>query len=233
MFIPFLRSLNQKLFKTTPQITHSFALIDNATGVTLAHSQRSAPVLFLQGNLRDTRYTYINPTASSTINSTPPEQYPELTWNRKTKRFTQTHPDVLTEELRALSRLARAKLETIGRMIYDLNIARNELRIGIIFQETVYMTKKLQAHEFMKSGYDESRIMEYPYILHEADMKKTSFREAADAILFKAKLADDILLRTEQLRLEYFNKVKEADDPEMLKTIFKDFHKACYVNARV
>ena len=140
---------------------------------------------------------------------------------------------MLTDDLRFKSHLAARKVIFLYHMMRSITAARNSLRTGINFQETVYLTKKLQARDFKKSGYDEDSIMEYPYVLQYADLKNLSLRQAADDILFMSRLADDLLAKTELLRLRYWSRVREATHPDELVKIESDFMQDCFVNAQI
>ncbi len=153
------------------------------------------------------------------------------TWNTKTRTLVPTRSDIATIELHASSKLAIAKLNIARRIMQIISTARLRLASGIELQETVYLTKKIQAKGFKDSGYDEASLMEFPYVLQYADLINASPREAADDILLKAKLADDVLGKTELLRLAYFDMLKKARTTDELEPIFENFYREAVVNA--
>lgn len=155
------------------------------------------------------------------------------TWSTKTRTLVPTRSDIVTVELHARSKLAIAKLATARRIMQIISTARSRLASGIELQETVYLTKKIQAKGFKDSGYDEASLIEYPYVLQYADLINASAREAADDILLKAKLADDVLAKTELLRLAHFDKLKKARAADELEHIFEDFYREAVVNAMI
>lgn len=219
------------------------ALLDSNTQIVLALSDNISAIVFLNECMSDTSHAvsvnYPNYT-KSLFHEKPfflarekPEHYPRWTWKEKTRTFVKTRPDVLTDGLIARSRLAVSKHGAISRIIVNLNQACYKVRTGFEFQETVYLTKKLQAQKFKDSGYDENVIMEYPYVLHYADYAGIPLKEAADDILFQAKLDDQHLANTELLRLRYFNKVRDATKPEQLPAIFEEFLRDCYINVKI
>lgn len=154
-----------------------------------------------------------------------------LSWNGKARLISDTRPDVLTNELHARSRLANAKSRAVAHMMLSLAAARVKISTGIPLQETVYMTKKLQAQKFKDLGYDEHEILAFPYVLQYADVANISLKEAADEILLKARLDDDVLAKTEMIRLAYFNRLRHAKAPAEIPLILKEFDRESYINA--
>jgi hypothetical protein len=165
------------------------------------------------------------------LRSMPPEDYPKWTWNWMTRLFSPTQPHLITEEVREMSRLAVSKTDAFNRMMLNINLARDELQTGTNFQETVYLQKRMQAQAFKNAGYDENMTADIPYVVQHADLTGLSLRHAAGEILFKAKLDDECLLRTEAIRLTYFNKVKEAKKPEVLQGILDGFMDELFGNS--
>jgi hypothetical protein len=147
--------------------------------------------------------------------------YPNWTWHETARLFSPTAKELLTDELKRRAALAVRKCSALQEIIYELSVARYPLWRGLIMQETIYQTKKTQAQRFKDLGYPEIDILLYPYVLQYADFAGLTLRAAADEILFKAKLDDDGLLKSELLRLKYFNLVRDAEDG--LDTILKDF----------
>jgi hypothetical protein len=162
-----------------------------------------------------------------------PESYPIWIWDTKKQTFKKTASDSVDELLRNNAILASRKLSVIGRIMGILSSVRYEVSTGVMLQESVYLSKRIQAKEFKDAGYDEKLIVNYPYVFQYADFLGTTFKQAADEILLKAKFDDDLLAKTELLRLTYFEKVKKADTAEQLNVILRDFIRVCFVNAQV
>ena len=116
----------------------------------------------------------------------------------------------------------------VGNVMRELSFVRGKIWTGVAFQETVYAEKQREAGKFRNAGYREEDIMEYPLIVQYADFAGTSLREAADDILFKAKLDLEHLAKTELLRLRYFKKIREAKDPAELREISMALYRDCY-----
>jgi hypothetical protein len=163
---------------------------------------------------------------------TDPEEYPRWMWQMKDRKFVEAREGALNDEVLRRSRLAVKKINVIRRMLTSLNTARYELHSGLAFQETVYLTKKLEANAFRDIGYDEDRLLEFPYVLQYADFAGLSPRAAADAIILKAKMYDQHLLKTEALRLKHFNKLKDAASPEDAEGVYREFLQDFHLNAR-
>ena len=110
---------------------------------------------------------------------------------------------------------------------------RYPVSTGVLFQETVYLTKKAQASAFKEAGYPEDDILEYPYIIQYADFANIPLKQAADDILFKARLDDELLAKTELIRLKYFNAIRSARTVEEVAPIYEAFTRESYRNALV
>lgn len=219
------------------------ALLDSETKILLAVSTSISGIVFVNECMSDTHHVaavnYPNYVVSNIfrrgvffIVSASPGKYPQWTWEPVGRKFTRTPSNLLTETIRTKSHLAVNKLDIIIRMVRSINTARNDMKTGLDLQETVYLTKKIQAQRFKDSVYDDNVIMEYPYVLQYADYARISLKEAADDILFKASLNDQHLANTELLRLRYFNKIREASEPEEVSDIYEEFIRDLYVNPR-
>jgi hypothetical protein len=138
---------------------------------------------------------------------------------------------LLTEELQQRSEMAVRKCSALFEIVYEISVARYPIWRGLILQEQVYVSKKLQARRFKDMGYPELDLLLYPYVLQYADFSGLTPREAADEILFKARLDDDFLLKTEGLRLKYFKLVADAAEAETLASIRGEFRQEIYRNA--
>lgn len=154
--------------------------------------------------------------------------YVEWTWDYKSRTFVRMPAEKIRAELRERSLLAMAKIPIVRRMTANLNAIRHHAHTGVHFQETVYMTKKMQAQEFKKAGYPEDAIIDYPYVLQYADYAGISLKQAADDIIFKSKLEDEKLAQSELLRMKHFNKLKEATRIDQLPDILQHFLKDAF-----
>jgi hypothetical protein len=151
--------------------------------------------------------------------------YPRWAWDRKTRLFSPM--ERVSDDLKRRSELAIKKCAALGEMIYELSVARYPIWRGIIMQETIYQAKKTQAQRYKDLGYPEN-MLQFPYVLQYADFAALTTQAAADEILFKAKLDDDCLLKSELIRLRYFNLVSEAEETSELDTILRDFRVDMY-----
>ncbi len=207
-------------------------LFDYKTKILLTISGYPAVIAFLAEGALDASaihaIDYPNYKETFFLASIPPEQYVQWKWDARERIFKKTEPALITDNLRERSQLAVGKAYAIGSIMSGLARARYQFSKGIILQETVYLTKKLQAQAFRDSGYDEDRLIEYPYVVQYADMAGISLRQAADDIIFKAKLADDGLAKTEFLRLKYFDLVRKTKGAGELDAIVKQFLLDCF-----
>ena len=213
------------------------ALVDSASKALLAASDQVAIISFLNDCTLDTyhvphvdRPNYEGACFTSTLT---PEDFPRWSWGRGERRFRDTTPDGLTDELYARAALAQAKGRAIGQIIRFLNIARNRLVTGLNFQDTIYRVKAHEAERFRDSGYDEERILEFPFVLQYAEYAGISLRQAADDIHLKGRFHAHYLLNTEGLRLKFFNRVRQATDPATLPGIADEFYNECFKNVMV
>lgn len=218
-------------------------LVDSESFVVLAISPSLPAIVFLNECIENTfiipaaQYpNYMNDAFCHSLHKTAqvnPENNLRVTWNRKARAFVHTRPHMITEELKSRARLANSKLDVITKIMISLSRARSPVATGVDFQETVYLTKKAQAKAFKDSGYDEERLLEFPYVLQYMDFAKVSSVAAADEILFKAALDDQLLANTELTRLRYFKKIKEASSAERIAEIYIEFLRDMYRNAEV
>jgi hypothetical protein len=212
-------------------------LCDSGNDMVLAMSHNPSAIILAHECTPDsykfTDVTHPNYKKDFPLLSVRGDSFAEWSWQNKARKFIKTNPELLTQEYIERSRLAGSKVRAFELLIYGLNMARQPVRTGVDFQETVYLIKKAEAAAFKATGYDESRLFEYPYVLQYADFAKIPAKEAADAILFSAKLDEQLLMRSELLRLKYFKKVKDATSPEEMKTIIDGFYQERHERALV
>jgi hypothetical protein len=161
-------------------------------------------------------------------NTNPLDNCTQWSFNSKKREVVKTAQAVLSDAVKATSELLMAKREAISFIIVHLNVARYPLQTGVALQETAYALKRAQAQRFKDSGYDEEIAIEVPFVIQYADFSGCTMREATDDILFKAKLSEEFLAKTELLRLTYFKKVREVRSKSELPSIIEDFMLDCY-----
>lgn len=153
-----------------------------------------------------------------------PDRYPEWSLRPYNYALSKARPGQMTDALVARSQLAMARIKAVHRIMFEINRIRAKIDPGMVLQETVYLTKKLQAAEFARSGYDESLLIRFPYVLQYADLCNLSAREAADNIIFRAGLDDALLSKSEMLRMRYFDLVKQTTAPEDFSELLRRFY---------
>lgn len=212
-------------------------LVDSASKCLLAASSGVSGPAFLNGCMPDTYFVswaerphYVGQDFDKLFVEA---DYPKWSWVRRKRRFVPTNPDVLNDNLFARSRLAMAKLRAVEEITRHLNTSRNRLFTGLILQDTIYMIKFIEAMRFIESGYDEKRILEFPYVLQYSEFAEIPLRQAADDIYLKARLDSHFLLNTEALRLKYFKIIKAAETPADLNGVTEAFRLECFNNAMV
>ena len=210
------------------------ALVDASTSALLTLTQRVHIISFLEKTPMDAEHMYSvnypNYIQRFEIADEPVESFPEWSWNASERLFVRTPERLLTESLRQRSLLAVKKSYVLFEIMNMISSARITACSGIAMQESVYMTKKTQAQRYKDAGYPGGDLFEYPYVLQYADLVGLSMRTAADEILFKARLSDDVLLKSEFFRLKYFELLKNAMEVALIDSIFiafqRDFYKS-------
>lgn len=218
-----------KLLKPLRRRSSSIAhiLVDSSTYATLAVSNLPSVIALLSEWVPDVRCVWFanhpNYLKDFFILRIPPNEYPQWTWAEKARVFTHTPAAVLTPALRAKAELADAKAGAISTITLSVNEIRFQISTGYLLQDSIYLTKRQQAEAFRNGGYDESWITEYPYVLQYAIHDNCSFKQAADDILFKAKLNDAFLAKTEGLRMKYLERLRRASNLTEIPVIRKEF----------
>src|SRR3989344_9116463 len=161
------------------------------------------------------------------------EEYPKWTWDYTTRKFVKTKKELLNEQMFNKSMLAEGKRGIFEIITSNLNLARSKVMTGFWFQETVYLAKRMQAKAFKDSGYNEDFIVEYPYVMQYADIAHISMQQAAEDILLKAKFDEELLAKTELLRLKHLGRLKDAKDTNQLTSLREEFIRDSYLNAKI
>jgi hypothetical protein len=210
-------------------------LIDAGTSILLDVATHGAAVIYTNKIMLDTNFVptldYPNYLKQFPLASADSKTYPEWTWKWGQRTLEKTRPDLLTDEVRAKSRLAVAKRQAVSTIMFSLSSIRYQTGTGVAFEESVYLVKKSQAQAFKASGYNEDKALEYPYVSQYADILGISMKQSADDILFAAQLDEETLLRTESLRITYFRKIADATDPDDIPAISQEFITETYSNA--
>ncbi len=149
-------------------------------------------------------------------------QYPEWVWSRKHRTFT--HNDTPpTPEVRARSVLAMFKVDALSRIARKISRARSKLRAGVDFEESVAILKRTEVQRFKDIGYDETRIFEFPFLMEYAEYAGVSHTQAANDIALASRMEEEILAKTEIVRLKYVNLVKKAGTKDEIDKILIEF----------
>ncbi len=204
------------------------ALIDASTSVLLTLSLRIPIIAFLAKTMTEVEridnVNYPNYLTKFPLEHADPYTYPEWTWNPKLRQFVPTPKGVLTDRLHWYSALAIKKSHALFEIIHSITTARSAVWSGLIMQENIYMAKRIQAQRYKDKKYPKDELS-YPYVLQYAELSGLTMRDAADEILFKAKLDDNVLSHTEYMRMKYFNMVKDAQDMDEVEVLIHDFRR--------
>lgn len=149
-------------------------------------------------------------------------RYPEWVWSRKHRTFTRSDTPP-TLGVRARSALAMCKVDALSRIARKISRSRSQLRAGVDFEESVAILKRTEARRFKDTGYDEARIFEFPFLMEYADYAGVSYTQAAKDVALASRMEEEILAKTEIVRLKYVALVKKASTKEELDRILVEF----------
>ena len=208
------------------QPPHYAALIDTPSGALLMLSMRLPIIAFLVQNTPDVSpswgVNYPHYLRSFPLADADPLSYPQWTWNGATRLFTPTAASLLSDRVRRISALAVRKAYALFEITQAISTARNLLWSGVLLQETVNLTKRMQAQKFKDNGYPDDDLLRYPYVLQYAEVAGLPPKAAALEILFKAEMDDEILARSEGIRLRYLDRLKSAQ-LDTIDAIMREF----------
>lgn len=213
------------------------ALFDVGTHSLLTLSGYAPVVVFLAEAIPDSycafsvdRPQYVKdfPVATSD-----PLQYPQWVWNSTKRTFVETPKELQTDEIRTRSRLAIAKANVVSRIMTDIGFMRMRVSTGVLMQESVYLRKRIEAERLSQLDAEPNSVLEFPYTVQYADYAGVSLRAAADTILLHAKLDDQLLAKTEIMRIRYFDKIRKAATPEDTYAVLDDFSRDAHLNGLV
>jgi len=206
------------------------ALIDANTSALLTLSTNIPIISFLAACSEAEHIPLVNYPKYQThfpIAAANPDTYPQWTWNNYERTFLPTPKEVLDERLRHASLLAVKKGRVLNEIALSIQTIRQPVYCGLICQEQIYAAKKIEALRFkdhyVKGDYIDP--IDYPYVMQFAELSGLPLQAAAEEILLKARLADDILLKSEYFRLKYFDQLKAADDVALVDPILIEFRK--------
>ncbi len=228
-------SLIKKVFGGTESrgaaVNYGALFVGPPTFALLALHPHVAAVAVVADSIPDAQFTPRTSAIDNTglsLASMDPVRLPEWGYKQKFHAFVRLQPHDVDPSLPARAKLAVARIEAVTQVIAEINWLRTKIGTGLAFQETIYLTKKMQAEKFKLSGYDESMLMSIPYVVQYADLTNVSLREAADSILFNAELDDAFLSKTETLRLRYFDRIKRETESDKIPEIVRQFMLDCH-----
>ncbi len=161
-----------------------------------------------------------------------PATYPEYVWSWKDRTVTRqdTPP---SPALRATSALAVLKMKAFTRIANKISRSRMKLDTGVEMAETVLRLKRDEASRFKESGYDESRIFEFPYLMQFAEYSGIPYSAIADDILLAARMDEEVLVKTEISRVKYVELVQRAKTVADVEKYMLEFDNFDGANTRV
>lgn len=203
------------------------ALIDSSTQVLLTLDTYVPALAFVAECTMDVRLIswiqFPNYPDTEQLLAFEPSLYSENRWDYKSRTLIKTYAHLLTDHIRAKSHLAHAKKNTIHEMIVRVNAMRAPMDSGLYLQEYIYLGKQLQAQRLKDSNFDENILKESSYVSECAQRLDITIEKAADLILSRAHIDHEFLTKTERLRSEYFDRIKNVQQLDELPEIRSEF----------
>lgn len=213
-------------------------LIDTDTQIVLAGGSRPYGIEFLRTSSPNTTehipfVRFPNYAEEFFFRSVPGEEMCQWTWNIRKRLFTPTKSELLNDTMRGRSLLMRRKYILLCRFVNSLNTIRQSMNTGIYAQSTVYLMKRREAERVQQAEREGKSITgaDYPFVDQYAYVIHTSMEQAANDIVFAAKLKQETLLFSERIRMEFFKKIRETQSVEDVATIWKEYISEVYQNS--
>jgi hypothetical protein len=184
------------------------ALIDAPTATLLTLNTNLPTIAFLLRAIPDSEHV-INVTVPNYPKGLDikPSTYLDHVWDRYRRLFAAGQP--APTRVRKAALLAAKKAEAFGEVARTLAYMRSMVMSAVPLQDAVYTSKRLEAERFLREGTSADPL-EYPYIMQFADLSGLAPQQAAEEILLKARLTDDLLLKSEYFRLKYLELLRET-----------------------
>lgn len=200
------------------------ALLDAGTSTLLTVTGRQSILLALNELVPGTVYVrsihYARKAATRAIVRGEASAYPLWRWAQESGTFVRGHGEP-SDELKTRAALAHATRDALGILSDRVNGLRLHPASALSEQGIVYLDKRNQALAFKAAGYDAAGLTGYPYVEQYAAAAGRTPRQAADEIIFQARLRDDVLQKSEAVRLKFMEKLRAARTAADL-TNFKD-----------
>lgn len=121
---------------------------------------------------------------------------------------------------KSLLALEAKRQDLYAMLAFNVNSIRSVLgKTGYLFQDAVYSLKLQDALEFAKTGYNEAKIDQFPFISFYATKASLSNKQAAETIIEKAKIYKQILAQTEDYRQRYEEYIEEAQTEARMEAV--------------
>jgi hypothetical protein len=174
------------------------------------------------------RPNYLNGTYPFSVDQS--RSFEMWSWDGKTRSITKTDPARIDAVLSERSALITAQRNAFVGMMHALSLVSARAGTGIDHQDAIYAQKLAEAHA-VKSGSDKDALRWYPYVVQHAEYASLTLEQAADDIIFASKLAHDILIRVEGMRLKYYKLIREARSIEDVANALSRFGEEMHHNA--
>jgi hypothetical protein len=204
---------------------HFSALIDSSNNTLIAVGNNRPAMVFLTDAFMDTEHLprVERTKATEHLLSLRPETCPEWRWDESTRSFGPTNRLIITDDMRLRAVLAAQKLRDLSYATFWINCLRHRVFKGVVLQDVVYAAKDKQARLLKDANFDVRLVDQAPYVEQYAQACGIPLRQAAEEIILQADLYHDILLKSESLRHEIFDKIKRSKSLEELGAAMRQF----------
>jgi hypothetical protein len=138
-----------------------------------------------------------------------------------------------TKEILSHCELLSSRSRYLNRVTRVVTRARNRFAPSEKYADLVEILRRDQAVKFRDAGYDESMIQDCLFVFQYAQVKKMTPQEAAEEIIFRFKLFEASLWKTEEIRMKYYDLFSNAKTVEETHEFFQEFIREYYLNSRV
>lgn len=124
--------------------------------------------------------------------------------------------------------LLNQKINLLDRIHAIMEQHRSEWSKLSEIQNTIYISKYLEAKEILEKDITEDVLMEYPYVAGYANTKDISLTQAAKEVVLQYQIQSSFLSESESIRIKYTNIVRKETDIANLIPILEDFQTQSY-----
>jgi hypothetical protein len=119
--------------------------------------------------------------------------------------------------------LMNQKVALMDKIHEMIEFKRNQQSSVLLGQESIYISKYLEARYVIDNNVSEDRLLDFPFVSGYAQTRGISLQQSAKEIELQYQIKSGALAESENLRIKYTHIVKNETDIVNLKQIFEDF----------